>query len=195
MAGPFEIPVGPGGDRRRPVRQRPRPGGSVERQACNRSHRPGDRDSTRATRPCPVTTSPARTGTFCCATAPPNTRFCTVGQRCLANSKVAHIGGSASVLPDFHLSLRVMPSIDVARGRVRKVHCERSLGALARSPAEVLVDLGLRPPRGPFRPERRYLIAACAGIAGTRQKRIFMQRDAPITVPISRCEASSRTRA
>ena len=37
--------------------------------------------------------------------------------------------------------------------------------------------------------------AACAGIAGTRQRRIFMQRDAPITVPISRCEASSRTRA
>jgi hypothetical protein len=32
----------------------------------------------------------ARTGTFCCATVPPNTRFCTVGQRCLANSKVAH---------------------------------------------------------------------------------------------------------
>ena len=29
-------------------------------------------------------------------------------------------GGSASVLPDFHLSLRVMLSVDVARGRVRK---------------------------------------------------------------------------
>ena len=33
---------------------------------------------------------PARTGTFCCATAPPNTRFCTVGQRCPASSKIAH---------------------------------------------------------------------------------------------------------
>jgi hypothetical protein len=58
-------------------------------------------------------------------------------------------GGSVSVLPDFHLSLSVMPLIDVARGRVREVRCERSLGALARSLAEVLVDLGIRPPRGP----------------------------------------------
>src|SRR5260221_13955873 len=53
--------------------------------------------------------------------------------------------------------------VDVARGRGRKVRCERSLGALARSLAEVLVDLGLRPPRGPVRSDRTYLIAADAG--------------------------------
>jgi len=72
----------------------------------------------------------------------------------------AQIGGSVSVLPDFDLSLRVMLSVDVARGLVRKVHCERSLGALARSLAEVLVDLGIRPPRGPVWSDRTYLIAA-----------------------------------
>jgi hypothetical protein len=72
----------------------------------------------------------------------------------------AQIGGSVSVLPDFHLSLSVMPLIDVARGRVREVRCERSLGALARSLAEVLVDLGIRPPRGPVWSDRTYLIAA-----------------------------------
>ncbi len=42
----------------------------------------------------------------------------------------------------------------------RKAHCERSLRALARSLAEVLVDLGLRPSRGPVRSDRTYLIAA-----------------------------------
>jgi hypothetical protein len=36
-----------------------------------------------------------------------------------------------------------MMSVDVAFGGVRKVHCERSLGALAWSLAEVLVELGI----------------------------------------------------
>jgi hypothetical protein len=36
---------------------------------------------------------PARIGTFCYATAPPNTRLCKLSQRCLASSKVAHNGG------------------------------------------------------------------------------------------------------
>ncbi|MGO9144725.1 MAG: hypothetical protein ACLP70_25290 [Streptosporangiaceae bacterium] len=34
----------------------------------------------------------------------------------LAERQDAPNGGSVSVLPDFHLSLRVMPSVDVARG-------------------------------------------------------------------------------
>ncbi len=71
-----------------------------------------------------------------------------------------HIGGSVSVLPDFRLSPRVMLSFDVAHGRVQMVHYERSLGARARSLAEVLADLGLRPPRGPVRSDWTYLIAA-----------------------------------
>ena len=43
----------------------------------------------------------------------------------------ARLGGSVTVLPDLHLSLRVMLSVNVASGLVRKVHYERSLGALA----------------------------------------------------------------
>jgi hypothetical protein len=75
-------------------------------------------------------------------------------------------------------------------------------GVLLRQPPANL-DRGSPPRPAQFPPGRhaahmirtRAPAAACAGIAGTRQRRIFMQRDAPITVPISRCEASSRTRA
>ncbi len=41
----------------------------------------------------------------------------------------------------------------------------------ARSLAEVLVDLGLRPPRGPVRSDRTYLIAAAADIADAAGRR------------------------
>jgi hypothetical protein len=68
--------------------------------------------------------------TFISRTAPHQGLAPTSGPPCVQDTPRHAQGGPSisaarpSVLPDVHLSLRVMLSVDVARGPSRKVHCE-----------------------------------------------------------------------